>query len=170
MGSKHLLVLVVAATVVVFVAQGTALAQEEPPPGCEPEDPRPECDPPPLPPPPTPQVPTIDDDDIVVGGGGRKGADATPPVIEQDAEQEAESGDVSQSFEVSGDGDNSNRCIGLLGAANTGNAQNQTGIIHSGSGTGDFEFEDSGGTIEVDGVTGTACGQRVSQAAASSGV
>src|SRR5215207_3059662 len=42
----------------------------------------------------------------------------------QTSEQEAESGDVDQSFLVTGGGANSNQCVGAQGVANTGNAQN----------------------------------------------
>src|ERR687893_2834769 len=71
--------------------------------------------------------------------------------LNQDVEQEAESGDVEQSFDVSGTGDNSNQTAGIQGVANTGNAQNQIGVIDAGGfgGFGDFEFEDVGSTIEV---------------------
>ena len=53
-------------------------------------------------------------DDFFFGGGDGFG----------DFEQEAESGDVDQSFDVSGTGDNSNQTVGTQGVANTGNAQN----------------------------------------------
>ena len=52
--------------------------------------------------------------------------------IDQDVEQEAESGDVEQSFDVSGTGDNSNQTVGIQGTANTGNAQNAIGVIDAG--------------------------------------
>src|SRR4028119_744304 len=49
-----------------------------------------------------------------------------------DFEQDAESGDIDQSFDVSGTGDNSNQTVGIQGVANTGNAQNQIGVIDAG--------------------------------------
>jgi hypothetical protein len=58
--------------------------------------------------------------------------------ITQDFEQEAESGDVDQSFDVSQTGDNSNQTVGIQGVANTGNAQNQIGVVDAG-GFGDFD-------------------------------
>jgi hypothetical protein len=58
--------------------------------------------------------------------------------ITQDFEQEAESGDVDQSFDVSQAGDNSNQTVGIQGVANTGNAQNQIGVVDAG-GFGDFD-------------------------------
>jgi hypothetical protein len=65
------------------------------------------------------------------------------PVFEvtQDLEQEAESGDVDQSFDVSQTGDNSNQTVGIQGVANTGNAQNQIGVIDA-DGFGNFDGND----------------------------
>ncbi len=48
--------------------------------------------------------------------------------VSHDVEQEADSGDVDQSFEVSGGGDNSNQTVSIQGVANTGNAQNFIGV------------------------------------------
>ena len=42
-----------------------------------------------------------------------------------DSEQDADSGDVDQSFEVTGGGDNSNQTVSVQEVANTGNVQNQ---------------------------------------------
>src|SRR5215210_5267093 len=42
-----------------------------------------------------------------------------------DFEQDADSGDIDQSVDVSGGGDNSNQTVGLQEVANTGNAQDQ---------------------------------------------
>ena len=53
--------------------------------------------------------------------------------IDQESEQEGESGDVDQSFTVTSEGDNSNQCAGIQGVANTGNAQNQLDLIQYGS-------------------------------------
>ena len=55
--------------------------------------------------------------------------DDAAPVITQESDQTAESGDVSQSFNVSNTGDNSNQCAGIQGVGNTGNAQNQIGVV-----------------------------------------
>ncbi len=62
--------------------------------------------------------------------------------ITQDFDQEAESGDIDQSFDVSQTGDNSNQTVGIQGVANTGNAQNQIGVIDAGNGFGDFDGND----------------------------
>jgi hypothetical protein len=91
------------------------------------------------------------------------------PSITQDNEQEADSGDVNQSFNVTGGGDNSNQCVGLQGTANTGNAQNQIGVIQYGSEADDFSFEDSGASINVSPTNLTSCDQQVNQAASAFG-
>jgi hypothetical protein len=87
------------------------------------------------------------------------------PALTQDFDQEAESGDVDQSFDVSNTGDNSNQTVGIQGVANTGNAQNQIGIIQSGSDADDFEFDDVGSSIEVSPTNRTFSSQQVNQVA-----
>jgi hypothetical protein len=63
--------------------------------------------------------------------------------ISSEFEQEAESGDVDQSFEVTSSGDNSNQTAGIQGVANTGNAQNQIGVTDAGGfDGGDFNNDD----------------------------
>jgi uncharacterized membrane protein len=89
--------------------------------------------------------------------------------IGQESEQESESGDVDQSFEVSQTGDNSNQCAGIQGVANTGNAQNQLDLIQYGSEADDFEFDEVGSTITVSPENSTECDQQVNQAATASG-
>jgi opacity protein-like surface antigen len=86
--------------------------------------------------------------------------------VNQESEQEADSGDVDQSFNVSGGGDNSNQCVGITGNANTGNAQNQIDLIQYGSDADDFEFDDVGANLDVSGTSTTSCDQQVNQAAA----
>jgi hypothetical protein len=88
--------------------------------------------------------------------------------VDQDFEQEADSGDVDQSFDVSGTGDNSNQTAGTQGVANTGNAQNQIGITQFGSDADDFEFDDVGSSIEVSPTNTTSSDQQVNQAASAS--
>ena len=88
--------------------------------------------------------------------------------IDQEFEQEAESGDVDQSFDVSGTGDNSNQTVGTQGVANTGNAQNQIGVFQIGSEADDFEFDEVGSSIVVSPTTTTSSDQEVNQAASAS--
>src|SRR5919107_1366430 len=95
---------------------------------------------------------------------------ATPAMAQdrdgfEDFEQEAESGDVDQSFDVSQTGDNSNQTAGIQGVANTGNAQNQIGVFQIGSEADDFEFDDVGSSIEVSPTNTTSSDQDVDQAA-----
>ena len=78
-----------------------------------------------------------DDDDN--GDDGRDGRDVfrdignveVAPVfdITQDIEQECDSEEVNQSIDVTGGGANSNQTVGLQPTANTGCAQNATGIL-----------------------------------------
>ena len=91
--------------------------------------------------------------------------DEVVPAVSQEFDQQAESGDVSQSFNVSNTGDNSNQCAGIQGVANTGNAQNQIGVVQYGSEADDFSFEDSGSSINVSPSNSTSCDQQVNQAA-----
>jgi hypothetical protein len=89
-------------------------------------------------------------------------------VITQESNQTARSGDVSQSFNVNGGGDNSNQCVGLQGVSNTGNAQNQVSVLQYGSEADEFSFEDSGASINVSPTNMTSCNQQVNQAATAS--
>ena len=91
------------------------------------------------------------------------------PAVEQSVKQQAESGDVSQSFNVSNTGDNSNQCAGIQGVANTGNAQNQISVVQNGSTADDFSFEDVGSTITVSPSNLTLCDQQVKQTATAYG-
>ena len=95
----------------------------------------------------------------------RNDNDQVVPAVSQGFDQQAESGDVSQSFEVSNTGDNSNQCAGIQGVANTGNAQNQIGVLQYGSEADEFSFEDSGSSINVSPSNSTSCDQQVNQAA-----
>jgi len=87
---------------------------------------------------------------------------------DQEFEQEAESGDVDQSFDVSGTGDNSNQTVGTQGVANTGNAQNQIGVFQIGSEADDFEFDEVGSSIVASPTNTTSSDQEVNQAASAS--
>jgi hypothetical protein len=85
--------------------------------------------------------------------------------LDFDSDQKADSGNVDQTYIVTNTGDNSNQCVGIQGAANAGNAQNQTGLIQLGSDTDDFEFDDGGSSLEVSPTNTTTCDQEVNQAA-----
>jgi uncharacterized membrane protein len=97
---------------------------------------------------------------------------AAIPAIAQvgmETEQEAESGDLDQSFEVSGSGDNSNQCVGIQGVGNTGNSQNVIDLIQYGSTADEFEFDEVGSSIDVSPTNTTECTSEVNQAASASG-
>ena len=89
--------------------------------------------------------------------------------VTQESEQEAESGDLDQSFTVTSSGDNSNQCVGIQGVGNTGNSQNVIDLIQYGSTADDFEFEEVGSSIDVSPTNETTCDQQVNQAASASG-
>jgi hypothetical protein len=89
--------------------------------------------------------------------------------LEQGTEQEAESGEFDQTFEVSGSGDNSSQCVGIQGVGNTGNAQNVLDVIQYGSTADDFEFEEVDSSIDVSPTSTTTCDQQVNQAASATG-
>jgi hypothetical protein len=88
--------------------------------------------------------------------------------VTQESEQDADSGDLNQSFNVTGGGANSNQCVGGQVVGNTGNAQNQIGVIQYAS-EGEFEFDDTGASIDVSPTNTTSCDQQVNQAASASG-
>ena len=89
--------------------------------------------------------------------------------VTQEDEQEADSGDLDQTFTVTGSGDNSNQCVGAQVAGNTGNSQNQLDILQYDSVADEFEFEEVGSTITVSPSNTTTCDSQVNQAASASG-
>ena len=89
--------------------------------------------------------------------------------LDQDVEQEAESGDIDQSFTVTSEGDNSNQCVSTQGVANTGNAQNVIDLTQLDGEADDFEFDEVNSSIEVSPTNTTDCDQQVNQAASASG-
>ena len=89
--------------------------------------------------------------------------------VTQENEQEGESADLDQSFEVSSSGDNSNQCANIQGVGNTGNAQNTIDVIQYSGEVDDWEFEEVGSTIDVSPTNTATCDQQVNQAASASG-
>ena len=102
-----------------------------------------------------------------IAGGTNTGN--SPNSVDQDVEQDAESGEVNQSFESSSSGDNSNQCLGISFVTNTGNAQNAIDLIQDDSTADEFEFDEVSSDITVDGTNETTCDQQVNQAASASG-
>jgi hypothetical protein len=90
--------------------------------------------------------------------------------VEQASEQEVESGDSSQSFTVTGGGDNSNACQMIQGIDNTGNALSSTDVLQYVT-FGEVEVDDSGNfaiSPEQNKNVQTVCDEQVNQAASAS--
>jgi LPXTG-motif cell wall-anchored protein len=95
---------------------------------------------------------------------------AVPAVAQvgQENDQEGESGEVDQSFTVTGSGDSANQCAALLGGAQSGNSQNQIGVAQSDeSEADDFEFDEAGSSVTLSPELAEECEQVINQAAAS---
>ena len=90
-------------------------------------------------------------------------------LVEQDTEQDGESGEADQGFGVSGSGNSANQCAGIQGVAQTGNAQNEIALTEYRSRTDEFDLEEVGADIEASPENSTACKQGVKQAASASG-
>lgn len=83
-------------------------------------------------------------------------------------DQDTDSGDIDQSFDVSGGGgDNANQTVNVSGNANTGNVQDQFGFTQIGSEIDEFEIDGGGSSIEVGGDSDVSSSQDVNQAASS---
>ena len=89
--------------------------------------------------------------------------------VEQEDEQEGESGEVDQSFDVSSSGGSANQCAEILAAAQSGNAQNIQELIQTDSNAEDLEFEDGGSSIDVSPELTEECEQTINQAASAAG-
>jgi hypothetical protein len=85
--------------------------------------------------------------------------------VGQEGEQETESGDVDQSFEVTSEGDNSSQCANVQGVGQTGNSQNQLDLVQYESEADDFEFDEVGSSIDESPTNTATCDQQVNQAA-----
>jgi LPXTG-motif cell wall-anchored protein len=95
---------------------------------------------------------------------------AVPAVAQvgQENDQEGESGEVDQSFTVTGSGNSANQCAALLGGAQSGNSQNQIGVVQSDeSDADDFEFDETGSDVTLSPELAEECEQIINQAAAS---
>jgi hypothetical protein len=85
----------------------------------------------------------------------------------QDFDQDAESGDIDQSFNVTGGGDDASQTANVSGVANTGNIQDQFGFTQIDSDIDDFEIDGSGSSIEVSGDSEVSSNQNVNQSVSS---
>ena len=105
-----------------------------------------------------------DDEEDLFDGFGDLGDE-----IFQTSDQQAESGDADQSFDISGSGANSNQCVGAQGVTNTGNAQNTINILNIGGEIDDFELDELESSLTVSPTNTTTCDQEVNQAATAFG-
>ena len=88
--------------------------------------------------------------------------------VGQENDQEGESGEVDQSLTVTGSGNSANQCAALLGGAQSGNSQNQTGVAQSGeSEADDVEFDETGSSVTLSPELAEECEQIINQAATS---
>ena len=88
--------------------------------------------------------------------------------VSQDNDQDVESDEAEQAFEVTGGMANSNACQNVQGINNTGNAVNNTGILQYANEDAEIEVEDSG-NFSISPETALECDQMVNQAASASG-
>ena len=88
--------------------------------------------------------------------------------LEQEAEQDGESGGVDQTGDISGGGDNSNQCVAVQPTSNTGNAQTIITIEQYMSYIEEFDLDDIGSSIEIAPEQVVECDQAVNQAATAS--
>lgn len=88
-------------------------------------------------------------DDKGSGKGNDKGSGKNDDDgIEQDSDQDADSGDVDQDIDIVNTGDNVNMCIGIIQAVNTGNIQDSDQVAQKDSEAEEVELED-GSSITV---------------------
>ncbi len=104
------------------------------------------------------------EDDIEESPANSDSDEESAAGVSQETEQEAQSGEVRQSFTVTGGGDNSNQSTSVQGTANTGNAQNQVAVEQVDSSAEDIEI-DGGSSIEVSPEQDAQSQQEVQQAA-----
>ncbi len=80
------------------------------------------------------------------------------------SQEDVESGDVEPVVEISNAGNNVNLCPTVLQSANSGNVQNQQGVVQYQDEVDDIEFEGSSIVFEV--AAEGECVQTIEQAAA----
>jgi hypothetical protein len=95
------------------------------------------------------------DDGFVVG-----------PFAQEFEQEDVESGDVEPVVDISNSGDNANLAPTVLQSANSGNVQNQQGVVQYQSEADDIEFE--GSSIEIASELESDTTQTIHQSAAAS--
>ena len=91
-------------------------------------------------------------------------APAIAQVAQEFSEEDVESGGVAPEVEITNSGNNANICPTVLQSANSGNVQNEQGVVQYKSEVDDIEFE--GSTITFETESAGECTQTISQAAA----
>ena len=91
-------------------------------------------------------------------------APAVAQLGQEFSEEDVESGDVEPSIGIASKGDQVNLCANVLQSAQSGNLQNQQGLLQYKSFPDEIEFE--GSTIEVTPELANECTQVIEQAAA----
>ncbi len=91
-------------------------------------------------------------------------APAMAQVSQEFSEEDVESGDVEPSVDIRNSGNNVNLCPTVLQSANSGNVQNEQGVVQYQVEVDDIEFEGSTITFEV--AAEGECVQTIEQAAA----
>src|ERR687894_254999 len=88
---------------------------------------------------------------------------------ERETEQDVESGEVDQSFSVTGSS-NSSQCAPIQAAAQTGNTQDLIGVVNAAREEGgDVTFEEGGSSVTLSPELATECIQEINQAASAAG-
>ncbi len=90
-------------------------------------------------------------------------APAVAQVSQGFSEEDVESGGVSPVTEITNSGNNVNLCPTVHQSANSGNVQNEQGVVQYETGVDDIEFEGSTITFEV--AAEGECTQTIEQAA-----
>jgi FlaG/FlaF family flagellin (archaellin) len=91
-------------------------------------------------------------------------APAIAQVSQGFSQEDVESGDVEPVVEFSNKGNNVNACLTVHQSANSGNVQNEQGVVQYQVPVDDIEFE--GSTITFETESAGECTQTISQAAA----
>ncbi len=89
---------------------------------------------------------------------------SSSPVTQEFSEEDVESGDVEPTVDISNTGNNANLCPTVLQSANSGNVQNEQGVVQYQDEVDDIEFEGSNITLSPE--AEAECVQRIEQTAA----
>ena len=94
-------------------------------------------------------------------------APAIAQVSQGFSQEDVESGGVSPTVEFSNKGNNVNACLTVLQSANSGNVQNEQGVVQYETVVDDIGF--GGSSITMGAESAGECTQTISQAASASG-